>query len=101
VHFKNGTESDCFYCHTTAVEDIERKAPTKIPSEALPPHNCKIAYNQNCSIQNVIWKSPLMHKILTVKHCASIISIKTEIHQTLKLYYMGDVRSRKGNNMDT
>lgn len=26
---------------TTAVEDIERKAPTKIPSEGLPPHNCK------------------------------------------------------------
>jgi hypothetical protein len=36
-------EQNCLCCHTTAVEDIERKAPTKIPSEALPPHNCKIA----------------------------------------------------------
>lgn len=51
-------------CHTTAVEDIERKAPTKIPSEALPPHNCKIAYNQNRSNQRIIWKSPLVHVFL-------------------------------------
>lgn len=27
---------------TTAVEDIDRNAPTKTPSEALPPHDCKI-----------------------------------------------------------
>lgn len=26
---------------TTAVEDIDKKAPTKTPSEALPPHDCK------------------------------------------------------------
>jgi hypothetical protein len=26
---------------TTAVEDIERNAPTNTPSEDLPPHNCK------------------------------------------------------------
>lgn len=26
---------------TTAVEDMERNAPTNTPSEALPPHNCK------------------------------------------------------------
>lgn len=27
---------------TTAVEDIERNAPTNTPSEGLPPHNYKI-----------------------------------------------------------
>lgn len=27
---------------TTAVEDIERNAPTNTPSEGLPPHNWKI-----------------------------------------------------------
>ena len=26
--------------YTTAVDDIERKAPTNIPSVSLPPHNC-------------------------------------------------------------
>lgn len=26
---------------TTAVDDMERKAPTNTPSEASPPHNCK------------------------------------------------------------
>lgn len=27
---------------TTAVEDIDRNAPTNTPSEGLPPHNCKM-----------------------------------------------------------
>lgn len=26
---------------TTAVEDIDRSAPTNTPSEGLPPHNCR------------------------------------------------------------
>lgn len=26
--------------YTTAVDDIERNAPTNIPSVSLPPHNC-------------------------------------------------------------
>jgi hypothetical protein len=32
---------------TTAVEDIERRTPTKTPSFVLPPHSCNVILNIN------------------------------------------------------
>jgi len=32
--------------HTTAVDDIDKKEPTKTPSDNLPPHNCKANFQK-------------------------------------------------------
>ncbi|WZZ02637.1 hypothetical protein YC2023_088558 [Brassica napus] len=47
--------------YTTAVDDIERKAPTNIPSVSLPPHNC------NEETAKVETCKPLLQKILILK----------------------------------
>lgn len=38
--------------YTTAVDDIERNAPTNIPSVSLPPHNCneETAKSAECTL---------------------------------------------------
>ena len=40
---------------TTAVEDIDKNAPTNIPSDDLPPHNCR--KNVAACIRNSLLRS--------------------------------------------